>query len=73
MFLWDDNETSFKTAKIKNEHLQEEMADVLIYLLSMADVLDVDLSDAVLNKLEKNCIKYPIEKAKGSCKKYKEL
>lgn len=73
LFLWDTNEESFNTAKNKNEHLQEEMADVLIYLLSLADVLNISLSDAVLNKLDKNRIKYPIEKAKGSCKKYKEL
>ena len=73
LFLWDDNETSFDTALNKNENLKEEMADVLIYLLSMADVLNVDLSKAVYEKLEKNRSKYPIEKSKGSCKKYTEL
>lgn len=73
LFLWDDNEESFKTAHDKNEHLQEEMADVLIYLLSMANVLNIDLSKAVLNKLKKNCVKYPVQKSKGSCKKYTEL
>lgn len=73
LFLWDDNEESFKTAHNKNEHLQEEMADVLIYLLSMADVLNIDLSKAVLNKFEKNCVKYPVQKSKGSYKKYTEL
>lgn len=73
LFLWDDNEASFVTAKSKNEHLQEEMADVLIYLLSMADVLNIDLSNAVLDKLNKNRKKYPIEKSKGTCKKYTEL
>lgn len=73
LFLWDDNEESFKTAQNKNEHLQEEMADVLIYLLSMSDILNIDLSKAVINKLEKNNIKYPVQKSKGSCKKYTEL
>lgn len=73
LFLWDDNETSFITAKSKNEHLQEEMADVLIYLLSLADVLNINLSSAVLDKLNKNRKKYPIEKSKGTCKKYTEL
>lgn len=73
LFLWDDNEKSFITAKEKSEHLQEEMADVFIYLLSMTDILDVDLEQAVLNKLKKNEIKYPIKKSKGSCKKYTEL
>lgn len=39
LFLWNNDEKSFKTAHDKNKHLQEEMADVLTYLLSMADVL----------------------------------
>ena len=73
LFLWDDNEASFNTALNKNENLKEEMADVLIYLLSMADILNVDLSKAVYEKLEKNRNKYPIEKSKGSCRKYTEL
>lgn len=73
LFLWDNNEESFNTANMKREHLQEEMADVLIYLLSMADVLDINLSKAVLDKLENNKKKYPVEKAKGISKKYNEL
>lgn len=73
LFLWDECVTSFDTAKTKKDALQEEMADVLIYLLSMADVLDIDLEKAVIDKLKKNSQKYPIEKSKGSCKKYTEL
>ncbi len=73
LFLWDDNKSSFDTAINKREHLQEEMADILIYLLSMADVLNIDLSNAVIDKLSKNRRKYPIEKSKGTCKKYTEL
>ncbi len=73
LFLWDDNIASFNTAITQNEHMQEEMADVLIYLLSMSDILNIDLSKAVLDKLEKNNKKYPVEKSKGSCKKYTEL
>lgn len=73
IFLWDDNKKSFETAQQKSEHLQEEMADILIYLLSMADVLNINLEYAILSKLKKNCIKYPVEKSKGLCKKYTEL
>ena len=40
-------------------HIQEEMADVLLYLLSMANALDIDISEAVVNKLKKNAVKYP--------------
>lgn len=51
----------------------EELADVVNYCIVMADSLNVDLEEIVLEKLEKNRIKYPIEKAKGSAKKYNEL
>ena len=56
IFLWDDNKKSFETAQQKSEHLQEEMADILIYLLSMADVLNINLEYAILNKLKKNSL-----------------
>lgn len=51
----------------------EELADVVNYCVVMADKLDVDLEDIVLKKLEKNRQKYPVEKAKGTSKKYTEL
>ena len=51
----------------------EEMADVLILLVSMADVLGVDLVEAARAKLAENARKYPVERAKGNAKKYDEL
>ncbi len=50
-----------------------EMADVLLYLVRLADVLDVDLRAAVARKLTLNAAKYPVEKARGSARKYTEL
>ncbi|MFZ3590551.1 nucleotide pyrophosphohydrolase [Bacillus sp. DJP31] len=44
------------------ENIKEEMADVLIYLLQLADRLDVDLEEEVHRKMEKNAIKYPVNK-----------
>lgn len=55
------------------EHVKEELADVLIYCHDMADKLEVDVDEIVNHKMDKNEIKYPIEKAKGNAKKYNEF
>lgn len=51
----------------------DELADVLIYCLYMADAMDFDVKEIILNKMKKNAIKYPIDKSKGNAKKYTEL
>ena len=51
----------------------EELADVLSYCIMMADELDVDIEEIVLNKLEKTKAKYPVDKAKGISTKYDKL
>lgn len=51
----------------------DELADVLIYCLYMADAMDFDVKEIILNKMEKNALKYPIDKSKGNAKKYTEL
>ena len=51
----------------------EEMADVLILLLSAADAMGVDLYEATLRKIAVNAEKYPVEKARGNARKYDEL
>lgn len=51
----------------------EELADVLSYCIMMADELDVDIEEIVLDKLEKTKKKYPIDKAKGTSTKYDKL
>ena len=50
----------------------EELADILLYLVRLADKLDVDLLEAALHKLEKNAAKYPAEQVRGSAKKYSD-
>ena len=51
----------------------DELADVLNYCILRADALDLDIKEIVLNKIEKNAIKYPVDKARGNSKKYTEL
>lgn len=52
--------------------VRDELADVTLYLVRLADVLGVDLDEAVRNKLALNAAKYPVEKARGSSRKYNE-
>ncbi|MGI6510158.1 MAG: nucleotide pyrophosphohydrolase [Erysipelotrichaceae bacterium] len=54
------------------EKIQEELADVLAYCFDMCIQLDLDPIDIVYKKYEKNAKKYPVEKVKGSSKKYDE-
>ena len=55
------------------EAVADEVADVAIYLFEMAELLELDLGAEMIRKLEKNAVKYPAEKAKGSNRKYDEL
>lgn len=57
----------------KKEEVELELADVLSYCYMMADKLGLDPNEIVLKKLEISKKKYPVEKAKGSSKKYTEL
>lgn len=53
--------------------VRQELADVLNYLVMLADHLDIDLIDASFDKIKLNALKYPIETARGSLKKYDQL
>lgn len=53
--------------------VRDELADVLIYLVRLADVLDVDLDQAVRSKLSSNALKYPVDRARGKATKYSDL
>jgi NTP pyrophosphatase (non-canonical NTP hydrolase) len=66
-FLWK----SAEQADI--DEIREELADVLAYALLLADHYGFDVKQIVLEKIAKNAQKYPIEKSKGSAKKYTEL
>ncbi len=64
-FQWNNN--------FDKQAVYEELADVVNYCILMADKLGVDLADITKEKMKKNAIKYPVEKAKGTSKKYNEL
>lgn len=51
----------------------DELADVLIYCIYMANAMDFDIKEIILNKMAKNAVKYPVDKSRGNAKKYDEL
>ncbi len=67
LFLWKDKED------VSKEKLKEELADVLMYALLLAEKHQFNIEEIVEQKLEINNQKYPVDKAKGSAKKYNEL
>lgn len=76
LFLWkspnDITQLLKSDAKFKAA-VEDELADVLSFILNFANVTDIDVSRAVSSKIEKNRKKYPVEKAKGSATKYDRL
>lgn len=57
----------------KRDQATEELADVVIYCIYMADRLGVDLATIVSEKIDADATKYPVDKARGNAKKYDEL
>ena len=66
-FLWKAPEEA------NPDKIREELADVLNYAFQMADKYNLDIKEIMLEKIRKNAAKYPVEKAKGSARKYNEL
>jgi dCTP diphosphatase len=73
IFLWKTGVDIDATAKKKRTEIEDEVADIAVYLLEFADNQGIDIESAILAKLQKNAEKYPVEKAKGSSKKYTDL
>ncbi|MFA6754925.1 MAG: nucleotide pyrophosphohydrolase [Bacilli bacterium] len=65
-FQWDEQNYVLNDVK-------EELADVIIYCQDLCNKLNVDPDEIVISKMKKNAAKYPVEKAKGSSKKYNKL
>ena len=70
-FKSEDDMKALMNSEKKTE-VEEELADVLYFVLRFAQMNNIDLSQAVKNKIEKNNKKYPVEKARGCNKKYNE-
>jgi len=67
LFLWKN------AAEANKEKIKEELADVFAYAFLLADKYQYDVKEIILDKIQKNAEKYPVEKAKGTAKKYNEL
>ena len=69
-FQWKSSEEALEK---NEEHIKDELADVLMNCFMMAEDLHVDIEEIINRKLDKNAIKYPVEKCYGTSKKYTEL
>jgi len=72
-FQWLDGEKGATLSPETRAAVEQEMADVLLYLVRLADKLDVDLAAAARAKIVKNGEKYPVGKSRGSSRKYTEI
>lgn len=72
-FQWKDAAEMAHHAKHRKEDIADELADVFYWVLLLSSKLDVDLVKAFERKMAKNEAKYPVDKARGSHKKYTEL
>ncbi len=67
LFLWK------KAEDADPQKVREELADVFAFALQLADKYNLDVNQIVSDKITRNAQKYPVDKAKGSAKKYNEL
>jgi dCTP diphosphatase len=72
-FQWLSDAESAGMPPATRAKVLEELADVFLYLIRLADKLEVDLITAATEKIQTNAAKYPVEKARGSSKKYTDL
>lgn len=75
IFQWLSEE---KSNNVKSDpkilaKVEDEVADVFVYLMRILNKTEIDLEKAVRNKMKKNADKYPVELSKGNSKKYDEL
>ena len=70
IFLWKDVKES---EGVDKEKIKEELADIFAYAFLLAEKHNLDVKQIVLDKIKRNGEKYPVDKAKGSAKKYNEL
>ena len=70
LFLWKSDE---EIHQIENAHIENEIADIFIFLTYICDEFGIDLKTAIENKVKLNNMNYPVVKSKGSNKKYDKL
>ncbi len=72
-FQWLTEEQSRNLAPNRLAQVADEIADIFIYLIRLADKLDVDLPKVAHDKIARNAEKYPVDKARGNARKYTDL
>lgn len=72
-FQWLTDKQSRQLSPVQTKRIEEEVADVFLYLIRLADVLDIDLILVAERKIDTNSRRYPVDKSKGNAKKYTEL
>lgn len=70
LLLWKDEA---QQREISKERIEEETADIAVYLMYICEHYNIDLLEAIDKKIKKNSLKYPVEKSMNSNKKYNEL
>jgi dCTP diphosphatase len=75
LFLWVDSRDSRALVDdpVKGPKVREELADIMIYALEFANRTNIDVAKAIEEKIRVNGIKYPVDKFRGSSKKYDEV
>jgi len=73
LFQWAKDSELQALASRKKGEISQELADIMIYIIMMAHDLDIDLERAILDKMERNEEKYPVDKSRGKSSKYTEL
>ena len=72
-FQWVEGVESKELTGKEKQAIEEELADIAVYILNFCSLYNIDLSSAIERKLKINSKKYPIERAKGNSKKYTEF
>ncbi|MFH1369127.1 MAG: nucleotide pyrophosphohydrolase [Elusimicrobiota bacterium] len=72
-FQWKSKNEVVEYIKSHKKEVEEEIADIAMYLFELSDILDINLLSAMDKKLKKNAKKYPVRKAKGKHTKYTKL
>jgi len=72
-FQWKTGDAVDAHIRDNKEEIADELSDVMYWVLLMANDLGIDIREAFLKKIEKSALKYPVEKSRGSNKKYTQL
>ena len=72
-FQWLDDENAAEELTAKSDQVGEELADVAIYVIQLADTLGIPLGDAIAAKIDANNSRYPVELARGNATKHDEF